>query len=254
MRIEQARAVVTGGASGLGAGTVSMVIEEGGRAAIFDLADSRGSELAEQLGDRCSFVAVDVAEPEQVEWAVSSAAETLGSINLLVNCAGISPAIRVLSRNGDLHPLDVFRRTLDVNLIGSFDLVRQCARHIAANDPSEEGERGLVVNTASIAALEGQVGQAAYAASKGGIAALTLPLARDLAVHGIRVMTIAPGIMDTGMLAGIDDQRRAALLDMHVFPKRLGAPEDFAALVRTFAETTLLNGEVVRLDAATRLA
>jgi 3-hydroxyacyl-CoA dehydrogenase / 3-hydroxy-2-methylbutyryl-CoA dehydrogenase len=160
----------------------------------------------------------------------------------------------MIDREGRPHPLDVFRRTVEINLIGLFDVLRCAAVHMSANEPTEEGERGLIVNTASIAGFEGETGQAAYSASKGGVIALTLPLARDLARHGIRVMTIAPGIMDTGMLAGADQQRRDRLIDLHVFPKRLGRPDDFARLVRCFMEDTLLNGEVVRLDAGTRLA
>jgi 3-hydroxyacyl-CoA dehydrogenase/3-hydroxy-2-methylbutyryl-CoA dehydrogenase len=152
-----------------------------------------------------------------------------------------------------MHPLDVFRRTVEINLIGSFDVLRHAVLVMSRNEPTAEGERGLLVNVSSAAALEGQVGQAAYAASKGGLVALTLPLARDLAIWGIRVMTVCPGIMDTGMLAGVDEKRRATLMDLHVFPKRLGRPEDFAQLVSSFMENTLLNGDVVRLDAATRL-
>jgi 3-hydroxyacyl-CoA dehydrogenase/3-hydroxy-2-methylbutyryl-CoA dehydrogenase len=188
-----------------------------------------------------------------VELAMAAAREAFGRFNLLANCAGISPAALVLNRNRELFPLEQFRRAVDINLNGLFDVVRWGAYHMSENEPSDEGERGLIVNVASIAGFEGQVGQAAYAASKGGVIALTLPLARDLARWGIRVMAIAPGIMDTGMLAGIDEERRAKLIDIHVFPKRLGTAQDFARLVRCFMEDTLLNGEVVRLDAATRL-
>jgi 3-hydroxyacyl-CoA dehydrogenase/3-hydroxy-2-methylbutyryl-CoA dehydrogenase len=173
---------------------------------------------------------------------------------VLVNCAGIVPAHRMLDREGNPHPLDLFRRTIEINLIGMFDVLRWAAAHMADNEPSEEGERGLIVNTTSISGIEGEAGQAAYAASKGGIIGMTLPLARDLARQGIRVMAIAPGIMDTGMLAGADQSKRDHLIGLHVFPKRLGRPEDFAALVRCCMEDTLLNGELIRLDAGTRLA
>ncbi|HEY4829740.1 MAG TPA: SDR family NAD(P)-dependent oxidoreductase [Solirubrobacteraceae bacterium] len=254
MRIEDTVAFVTGGASGLGEGVVRMVAGAGGRAAILDLPSSQGAERAQELGDAVAFFPVDVSDSDQVQSAVDAAAEHFGSANLLVSCAGVSPAHRTVDRRGNLFPLDVFRRAIEINLIGCFDVVRHTARHMSANEPGEDGERGLIVNVASIAAFEGQVGQTAYSSSKGGVAALTLPLARDLALWGIRVMTIAPGIMDTPMLAGVDEERRKGLVDLHVFPKRLGRPADFAALVRTFAENTLLNGEVVRLDAATRLA
>ncbi len=254
MRIDDSVAFVTGGASGLGEGVVRMVTSSGGRAAILDLPSSKGSALADELGDSAAFYEVDVADSEQVERSVDAAAEHFGKVNLLVNCAGVSPASRTLDRKGNMHPLDVFRRAVDINLIGLFDVVRNTARHMARNEPGEDGERGLIVNVASIAGFEGQVGQTAYGASKGAVIALTLPLARDLAIWGIRVMTVAPGIMDTAMLAGVSEERRQALIDIHVFPKRLGRPADFAAVVRSFAENTLLNGDVLRLDAATRLA
>jgi 3-hydroxyacyl-CoA dehydrogenase/3-hydroxy-2-methylbutyryl-CoA dehydrogenase len=254
MDVKDSTAFVTGGASGLGEGVVRMVAGEGGRAAIFDLPGSRGAEIAAELGNAVAFFELDVSEPDAVAGAVDAAADHFGAVQLLVNCAGVSPAARTLDRKGAMHSLDVFRRAVEINLLGTFDMVRQTARHMARNEPTDEGERGLVVNVASIAGFEGQVGQTAYAASKGGVIALTLPLARDLAIWGIRVMTVAPGIMDTGMLAGVDDKRREALLDIHVFPKRLGRPDDFARLVRVFMEDTLLNGDVLRLDAATRLA
>jgi 3-hydroxyacyl-CoA dehydrogenase/3-hydroxy-2-methylbutyryl-CoA dehydrogenase len=231
-----------------------MLAMGGGRAVILDLPGSRGSDLVDELGaDTVRFAEVDVAVPEQVERAMAAAHDAFGRVDVLANCAGISPASLVLSRNKDLFPLDEFRRAVAINLSGLFDVVRWGAYYMSENEPSAEGERGLIVNVASIAGFEGQTGQAAYAASKGGVISLTLPLARDLARWGIRVMTIAPGIMDTGMLAGIDEDRRAKLVDIHVFPKRLGRPDDFARLVRCFMEDTLLNGEVVRLDAATRL-
>jgi 3-hydroxyacyl-CoA dehydrogenase/3-hydroxy-2-methylbutyryl-CoA dehydrogenase len=230
-----------------------MVTTAGGRAAILDLAGSRGAELAADLEGAAAFFPVDVTSPSEVQAAVDAAAEHLGTVNLLVNCAGVSPAHRVLDRRGNMFPLDVFTGAVDVNLVGLFDVIRNTVRHMSMAEASPEGERGLIVNVASIAGIEGQVGQAAYAASKGGVIALTLPLARDLAVWGIRVMTVAPGIMDTPMLAGLDDKRRQALIDLNILPKRLGRPDDFARLVGSFAENTLLNGDVVRLDAAARL-
>ncbi|MFT3865108.1 MAG: SDR family NAD(P)-dependent oxidoreductase [Solirubrobacterales bacterium] len=246
-------AIVTGGASGLGEGAVRMLAGAGGRAAILDLPGSAGAAIAAELGEGVVFLPTDVADPEQVSAAVDGARERFGRIDAAVCCAGISPAGRALNRRAEMFSLDTFRKTIEINLIGLYDVVRNAARHMADNEPGVDGERGVIVNVASIAAMEGQIGQTAYSASKGGIVALTLPLARDLAPLGIRVMAVAPGIMDTAMVAGLDDERRERLLDLSPFPKRLGRPDDFAALVRTFLETTYFNGEVVRLDAATRL-
>lgn len=254
MQISHSVAVVTGGGGGLGAGVARMIVENGGRVVILDLPTSPGPALAAELGDAAVFIPVDITDTARVDTVVTSAADAFGRIDILVNAAGISPAARVINRSGRLHALDTFERTLAVNLTGVFDVLRRVVAVMARNEPGADGERGLIVNVSSAAATEGQVGQAAYTASKGAIAALTLQLARDLADRGIRVMAVAPGIMDTPMLAGIDDQRRDALLDLHLFPKRLGTPEDFAALVKIFAEVTLLNGEVVRLDAGTRMA
>jgi 3-hydroxyacyl-CoA dehydrogenase/3-hydroxy-2-methylbutyryl-CoA dehydrogenase len=246
--------VVTGGASGLGAGVVRMLVDGGGRAVILDRSESAGAELAAELGRRAAFVPCDVTDDEQVADAIAAAADAFGRIDVLVSSAGISPAARVVNRDGVPFPLELFRAGIDVNLVGLFDVLRHVAAAMTRNDPGEDGERGLIVNIASIAGLEGQVGQASYAASKGGVIALTLPLARDLATWGIRVMCICPGVMDTPMLAGSSDELRAALADVNVFPKRLGRPDDVAGLVRTFMEHTYLNGDVVRVDAATRLA
>lgn len=254
MRVENSVGLITGGASGLGEGVVRMLAAAGGRAAIVDLPGSRGSEIAAELGDSVRFFPTNVTDSEQVAAAVAGAAEALGRLDLTVNCAGVSPAGRVLGREGKMFSLEVFRQAIEINLIGLFDVVRHSARVMAENEPGEDGERGLIVNVSSIAGIEGQVGQAAYTASKGGVAALTLQLARDLERQAIRVMAVAPGMMDTAMLAGIDENRRQALIDIHLFPKRLGRPEDFAQLVRTFMEVTLLNGDLVRLDAGTRLA
>lgn len=254
MKVQGSVGLITGGASGLGEGVVRMLAAGGGRAAIIDLPDSRGAQIAEELGTAVRFFPTDISVPEQVEAAARSTVETFGRIDVTVNCAGVSPAQRIIGKDRALYPLDVFRRAVDINLIGLFDMVRWSAYHMAENEPGEDGERGLIVNVASIAGFEGQVGQAAYTASKGAVIALTIQLARDLERQGVRVMGIAPGMMDTAMLAGVDDQRRQALIDIHVFPKRLGRPDDFAQLVRTFMEVTLLNGDVVRLDAATRLA
>jgi len=254
MQIEGSVGLITGGASGLGEGVVRMLAAGGGRAAILDLPTSRGAEIASELGDAVAFFPTDVSDPDQVEAAIDGAVGRFGRLDLTVNCAGISPAQRIVGKGGELYPLDLFKRAVDINLNGLFDVVRRSAGVMARNEPGTDGERGLIVNVASIAGFEGQVGQAAYTASKGAVIALTIQLARDLERQGIRVMGIAPGMMDTGMLAGVDERRRQALIDIHVFPKRLGTPDDFARLVRCFMETTLLNGDVVRLDAATRLA
>jgi len=254
MRVEDSVAVITGGASGLGAGTARMIAAGGGRVVLVDRNAESGHALAGELGaEHARFVPTDVTRTDEVARAVQTAVDTFGRLDVAVNCAGITPAALVVDAERSMHPLEVFREAVDVNLVGAFDVIRHAARAMTLNEPSAEGERGLIVNTSSIAGLEGQIGQAGYAASKGALAALTLPLARDLARWGIRVMAIAPGVMDTPMVANVSERRRAKLLDINVFPKRLGTPEDFAAVVRTFMETTFLNGEVVRLDAAVRL-
>lgn len=251
MQVEGSRVLITGGASGLGEGTARRLSAGGGRVGILDLPSSAGDEIAAELGG--VFAPADVREPEQVAAAVTAIGEGLGGLDACVNAAGVTNAHRVITRSGDLFPLDLFQFVIAVNLIGTFDVTRNAVSVMAENDPDAEGGRGLVVNVASIAATEGQVGQAAYSASKGGVAAMTLPLARDLASIGVRVMTIAPGIMDTPMIAGMPDEVRESLAKIHVFPQRLGTPEDFARLVQHFMENTLLNGEVVRLDAGARM-
>jgi 3-hydroxyacyl-CoA dehydrogenase/3-hydroxy-2-methylbutyryl-CoA dehydrogenase len=254
VRVAGSVGVVTGGASGIGEGIVRMLVKEGARAAILDLPGSRGAELAEELGDAAAFFPLDVTEPGQVEAAVAAVVERFGAIHLVVNSAGISPAARVVARDGTLFPLELFRRGIEVNLVAAFDVLRNAAGVMARNEPSEEGERGLVVNIGSIAAFEGQVGQASYSASKGGIVAMTLPLARDLASQGIRVMAVCPGTIDTPMVQQASQEIRDYLTAANVFPKRLGQAEDIAAVVRTCMETTYLNGEVIRVDAAVRMA
>lgn len=253
MRILNSVGVVTGGASGLGEGVARMLVAGGGQAAVFDLPGSRGEQLQSELGERLFFVPMDITNPDQVEEGVAAVVKRFGRIDVLVSAAGISPAHRMVNRAGALYPLDVFRKAIDVNLIGLIDVSRHVAKAMTANEPGPHGERGLIVNVSSVAAFEGQKGQAAYTASKGAVAQLTLQLARDLAEFGIRVMAIAPGIMDTPMLASIEDTRRQRLMDLHLFPKRLGTVDDFCALVRTFMEVELLNAEVVRLDAGARM-
>lgn len=253
MKVRGARVLVTGGGSGLGEGTARRLAAAGAKVAILDLPQSRGADIAGDLGTGNYFVAADITDPEQVKSAVEGAAQALGGLSVCVNAAGVANAARVVNRSGDLFPLEVFRIVLEINLIGTFDVTRRAARIMGTNKPNDDGEKGVIVNVASIAAFEGQIGQAAYSASKGGVAAMTLPLARDLASLGVRVNCIAPGIMDTPMIAGMPDQVRQSLIEVHVFPKRLGKPSDFAALVQHMVENPLINGEVVRLDAAARM-
>ncbi len=253
MQLADSVAVVTGGVSGLGFGAAQRMVRHGASVVMLDINEERGKEAVEDLGEKSRFIPCDVSNPEDVSGAVSGAREAFGSIDVLVNAAGVAPAQRVVSRDGVLFDLDVFKFTIGVNLVGMFDVIRNVAAAMAANDPGETGERGVIVNVASIAAFEGQVGQAAYSASKGGVVAMTLPIARDLASVGIRVVTIAPGIMDTPLLAGTPQELRDSLAKLHVFPQRLGTPEDFAHLVQAIVENQMINGEVIRLDAAARM-
>jgi 3-hydroxyacyl-CoA dehydrogenase / 3-hydroxy-2-methylbutyryl-CoA dehydrogenase len=253
LQIENSVALVTGGVSGLGLGAATGVVAQGGRVVMMDINEDLGKAAQSELGDRARFVQCDVSDPGEVSTAVEGAAEAFGGIQILVNAAGVAPAQRVLSRDGDMFDLDLFRFTVGVNLIGTFDVIRNTARVMADNEPNDDGERGVMVNVASIAAFEGQVGQAAYSASKGGVVGMTLPLARDLAAIGIRVNTVAPGIMDTPMLAGAPQELRDSLARLAVFPQRLGTPEDFAHLVTAIVENPMINGEVIRLDAGARM-
>lgn len=225
--------------------------EWGARVGILDLPSSSGADVSADVDG--VYAAADVRITDEVAAAVAHVAEALGGLDVCVNAAGVADPHRVVTRSGELFPLDLFEFVVGVNLIGTFDVTRRTAAVMAQNDPDADGGRGLIVNVASIAAFEGQIGQAAYSASKGGVAAMTLPLARDLASIGVRVMTIAPGIMDTALLDGVRPDLKDALSQVHVFPKRLGAPDEFAALVQHFMENALLNGEVVRLDAAARM-
>jgi len=253
MQVEGSVAVVTGGVSGLGFGAASRMVDNGASVVMLDINEQRGSEAVSELGERSRFMACDVSKAEDVAAAVAGAKDAFGSIDLLVNAAGVAPAQRVVSRDGVLFDLDVFKFTVGINLIGMFDVIRNVAGVMADNDPGETGERGVIINVASIAAFEGQVGQAAYSASKGGVVGMTLPIARDLADIGIRVNTIAPGIMDTPLLAGAPQELRDSLAKLHVFPQRLGTADDFAHLVQALVENTMINGEVIRLDAAARM-
>ena len=242
--------LVTGGASGLGAATVQAVVERGASALILDLPSSAGDDLAAQLGERVRFAAADVRDEDQVQAAVTAATE-LGTLRVVVNCAGVGTPGRLIGKRG-LLPLDNFRRVIEINLVGTFNVLRLAAATMIDNEPLD-GDRGLVIMTASVAAFDGQIGQAAYAASKGGIVSLTLTAARDLADKAIRVMTIAPGVMETPMMAGLPGETKSILEALVPHPPRLGRPEEYAMLVSSIIENPLLNGEVIRLDGALRM-
>jgi NAD(P)-dependent dehydrogenase (short-subunit alcohol dehydrogenase family) len=253
MRIRERVFLVAGGASGLGAATVQRLAQDGAKVLIADVNDEAGVRLAEQLGADVSFARTDVVDEESVQQTVNNTLKRYGALHGLVNCAGIAIGERILGKRG-VHGLASFNRVIQINLIGAFNVVRLCAEAMANNEPGESGERGVIINTASVAAFDGQIGQTAYAASKGGIAAMTLPLARDLASLGIRVMTIAPGLFDTPLLAGLPEAARKSLGEQTPFPARLGQPTEFAALAAHIIENQMLNGEVIRLDGAIRMA
>ena len=249
MQLEGHSAIVTGGASGLGAATARQLARRGARVVLADVQDDAGRTLAAEIGGQ--FVHCDVTSEPDVLAAVN-AAQALAPLRVAVSCAGIAPASRTLGKQGP-HPLDLFRRVVEVNLIGSFNVARLAAAVMAQQPALVDGERGVVINTASVAAFEGQIGQVAYAASKAGIAGMTLPLARDLSRDGIRVVTIAPGIFATPMLLGMPEEVQVALGQMVPFPQRLGRPEEYAALVESIVANPMLNGEVIRLDGAIRM-
>jgi NAD(P)-dependent dehydrogenase (short-subunit alcohol dehydrogenase family) len=253
MRIEGSTFLITGGGSGLGAATARRLAADGGNVVLADVDEKGGAAVAEQVGDRARFVATDVTVAGSVQAAVDTAVNAFGGLRGLINCAGVGPAMKVLGRKGT-HPLDAFARAVEINLIGTFNAIRLAGATMAGNDPEDSGERGVIVNTASVAAFDGQIGQAAYSASKGGVVSMTLPIAREFAEHGIRVLTIAPGIFDTPMLAGLPEKARASLGQQVPFPPRLGRPDEYAALVAHIVTNEVLNGEVIRLDGAIRMA
>ena len=253
MQISDRVVLVTGAGSGLGAAVARMVVEGGGKAVILDVNAGAGQAMAESLGPNARFQRCDVTSDAEGRAAIAAARAAFGRINALVNCAGVAPGEKIVGREG-AHDLDRFARAISINLIGTFNMLRLAAEAMAGQDPAPNGERGVIVNTASIAAFDGQIGQAAYAASKGGVAALTLPAARELARHGIRVVTIAPGIFATPMMAGLPAEVQDSLGASVPFPSRLGDPAEYAALVRHVFENPMLNGEVIRLDGAIRMA
>jgi len=244
--------IVTGGASGLGEGTVRMLVANGAKVVIADMQVEKGEAIAAELGEAAAFVKCDVSQEADGQAAVAKAV-SLGKLMGLVNCAGIAPAEKTVGKNG-AHSLAVFAKTITVNLVGSFNMIRLAADAMSKNEPEATGERGVMISTASVAAYDGQIGQAAYSASKGGIVGMTLPIARDLARNGIRNMTIAPGIFGTPMMFGMPQDVQDSLAASVPFPSRLGTPQDYAKLAKHIFENDMLNGEVIRLDGAIRLA
>jgi NAD(P)-dependent dehydrogenase (short-subunit alcohol dehydrogenase family) len=245
--------LVTGGASGLGAACARRLATQGGRVVVADLNETAGSALCGEIGDVARFAKTDVTDPQQVQAAIGVANSQFGRLDGAIHCAGVIGAARLVGKNGP-HDLALFERVVRVNLVGTFNMARLVAATMTTNSPAgDDGERGVIITTASVAAFDGQIGQAAYAASKGGVASLTLPLARELARFGIRVVTIAPGVFETAMMAGMPDEVRGSLIEQIPFPARLGRPEEFAQLACQIIENPMLNGCVIRLDGALRM-
>lgn len=254
MEIQGKTFIISGGASGLGGGAARRLLGLGANIVIADINIENGEKMVAELGDSSRFVKTDVASEEDVQAAVDFAVNTFGAVHGAISCAGIAPGERTVSKRG-VHRLSTFAKTIEINLIGTFNMIRLSAEAMAKNEPlNESGERGVIINTASVAAYEGQIGQAAYSASKGGIVGMTLPIARDLASLGIRVVTTAPGIFDTPLLAGMPDEVRTSLAAAVPFPSRLGTPDDFSFLIQHIIENDMINGETIRLDGAIRLA
>jgi 3-hydroxyacyl-CoA dehydrogenase/3-hydroxy-2-methylbutyryl-CoA dehydrogenase len=252
MKFENRVAVITGGASGLGEASARYLSGKGSKVSVFDLAEERGKKMAEDLGANALFCRADVTDEKSVQEAINKTMGRFGAIHFVVNCAGVAFPAKVLGKEGPM-PLSRFTQVVQVNLVGTLNVIRLAVEHMVKNDPDAEGERGVVINTASIAAWEGQFGQAAYAASKAGVVGMTLPIAREFASYGIRVVTIAPGIFETPMMAGLSDKVREALNKMTLFPQRMGRPNEFGMLVCHIIENRMLNGEVIRLDGGLRM-
>ena len=252
MQIQNSVFLIAGGGSGLGAATAKMLIDNGASVVLADINKDAGIAKQAELGPKASFVETNVTDEASVQAAVDMCVSTFGGIHGAVNCAGVAPGERVVGKNGP-HSLNNFRRALEINLLGTFNVIRLAAHAMSTRTPSASGERGVIINTSSVASFEGQIGQAAYAASKAGVNGMTLPIAREFAKLGIRVMTIAPGIFDTPMLQGMSDEIRASLGAQIPFPSRLGRPDEYAALVKHIIENEVLNGEVIRLDGAIRM-
>ncbi|MDC0577192.1 3-hydroxyacyl-CoA dehydrogenase [Gammaproteobacteria bacterium] len=252
MDITNKVALITGGASGLGLATAELFIESGAKVMLLDLNEDNAKAAAEKLGSNSSYVIANVTDETSIQEAVDKTIEDLGSLDIAVNCAGIGSASKTVGRDG-AHPLDYFKLVVDINLIGTFNVLRLAAVAMGNNEPNADGECGVIINTASVAAFDGQMGQAAYSASKGGVVGMTLPIARDLARMGIRINTIAPGIFNTPLMNGAPDTVKNPLIEMVQFPKRLGHPEDFASLTKHIVENSYLNGETIRLDGGIRM-
>lgn len=253
MQMKNVITVITGGASGLGGATAERFIQQGAKVVILDRDEEKGQAHAQALGDNARFAQADVTSETEVQSALDLAVSEFGGLNAVINCAGVGLAIRTTSSRG-VHPLELFETVIRINLIGTFNVIRLGATMMAGNEPNTSGERGVIVNTASVAAYDGQIGQAAYSASKGGIVGMTLPIARDLARNGIRVCTIAPGIFDTPLLASLPEDARTSLGRQVPFPSRLGQPAEYAQLVQQILENEMLNGETIRLDGAIRMS
>ncbi|MCP4007193.1 MAG: 3-hydroxyacyl-CoA dehydrogenase [bacterium] len=252
MEIQGTAALVTGGASGLGGATAKEIVSAGGKVVILDLPTSPGEKYAAELGENAIFCPGDVTKPETIEAALDQGIEAFGEIRMVISCAGIGWAQRTVTRDGP-HPIEPFAKVVEINLIGTFNSIRLASDRMSKNDPDAGGERGVIINTASVAAYDGQIGQVAYSASKGGIVGMTLPIARDLASMGIRCITIAPGLFDTPLLAGLPEPARQALAANIPFPRRLGDPAEYAHLARSIVENPMLNGLTIRLDGAIRM-
>ena len=252
MEISNKVALITGGASGLGLATAETLLDAGAKIMLLDLNEDNAKSAVEKLGSNASYVIANVTDESSVQSAVDKTVEVFGGLHVVVNCAGIGSASKTVGKNG-AHPLDYFKTVVDINLNGTFNVLRLAAVAMADNEPNEDGECGVIINTASVAAFDGQIGQAAYSASKGGVVSMTLPIARDLARMGIRINTIAPGIFDTPLMGMAPDAVRNPLIEMTQFPKRLGIPSEYAALAKHMVENPFLNGETIRLDGAIRM-
>ncbi|MCF2503303.1 3-hydroxyacyl-CoA dehydrogenase [Dyadobacter sp. CY107] len=256
MQLQNSTALITGGASGLGEATARLFVELGANVVVLDLNEIAGKQLEAEFFDRIIFIKTDVSSESDVQNAVDLTLETFGFISIVVNCAGIAPARKIVGKADGIygpHSFELFEKTVKTNLIGTFNVMRLAAFAMERNDPNDEGERGVIINTASVAAFDGQMGQVAYAASKGGIVSMTLPVARDLAKSGIRVMAIAPGLFETPLMLGLPEEARISLGQQVPFPSRLGRPSEYALLVKSIVENPMLNGEVIRLDGAIRM-
>lgn len=253
MNIQGKTAIISGGASGLGEATAVRLVKQGANVVLLDLNEEKGTALAKQLGESAVFIKTNIIVSDEVQGAIEIAVEKFGKIDILVNCAGIAPGMKVAGKKGP-HDLELFKKVIDINLIGLFDIIRLAAAKMLNNDLNEEEGRGVVINTASIAAFEGQIGQAAYAASKAAIVGMTLPLARDLSEEGVRVCAIAPGLFATPMMESLPDQVKESLGKKVPFPARLGNPDEYAMLVQQIIENPMLNGETIRLDGAIRMS